>query len=243
VLRAALAGRTSEEAARALVQGMQLVSAEQRRALAQGGAAALAASSDPLIALARLIEPLEREVDRQWTDLVNREVPDDERIARAMFAVFGGSAAPDANFSLRISDGEVKSYPYNGTIAQPFTTFYGLYDRSYSFGGRSPFNLPPRWQQRRDSLNLATPLNAVSTNDIIGGNSGSPVLSRDGEVVGLIFDTNMESLPWRFLFTEARGRSVWVDSRGIVETLRRVYDANAVADELTGGRPASSPTN
>jgi hypothetical protein len=235
VLRAALGGRSPEEAAQHMVRSSQILTAEQRRALAQGGAAA-AASTDPFVALARTIDPLQRELDRQWTELTNQEARHDERIARALLAVFGSSVAPDATFSLRISDGEIRTYPYNGTIAQPFTTLFGLYDRSFGFGGRQPWQLPQRWIARRDSLNLATPLNAISTNDIIGGNSGSPVVSRDGEVVGLIFDGNMESLPGRFLFTEARNRSVWVDSRAIIEALRRVYDAGALADELTGGR-------
>jgi hypothetical protein len=234
VRRAALGDRSPEDAARALVMGAQILTPDQRRMLVQGGPTALAASTDPFVALARVIDPLQRDIDRQWTELLNREVPNDERIARAMLAVFGGSVAPDANGSLRITDGVVSSYPYNGSTAQPYTTFFGLYDRSLGFGGRSPFDLPQRWQQRRDSLNLATPLNSISTNDIIGGNSGSPVISKDGEIVGLIFDGNMESLPWRFLFTEARGRSVWVDSRGIVEALRKVYDAGPLADELTG---------
>ena len=236
VLRAALGGRTPEAAASALTQASQILTPQQRRALVQGGVAAVAASADPLVALARVIEPLERDIDRQWTELLNREVPNDERIGRAMLAVHGSPVAPDANSSLRISDGEVRTYRYNGTIAQPYTTFYGLYDRALGFGGRAPFDLPPRWLARRDSLNLATPYNGISTNDIIGGNSGSPVISRDGEVVGLIFDGNMESLPWRFLFTEATGRSVWVDSRGIIEALRRVYDAGPLADELTRNR-------
>jgi hypothetical protein len=234
VLRAALAGRTPEEAARAMVQGTQILTADQRRGLVQEGEAVIRSSADPFIALARVVEPLQRALDRRWTELLNREVPNDERIARALLAVFGASVAPDANSSLRISDGVVQSYPYNGTTAQPYTTFFGLYDRSIGFGGRSPFDLPPRWQQRRDSLNLATQLDAASTNDIIGGNSGSPVINKDGELVGLIFDGNMESLPWRFVFTEAQGRSVWVDSRAIIEALRHVYDAGALADEMTG---------
>ena len=234
VRRAALGDRTPDEAARQMVNSTTILTPDQRRAFLQTGVGS--PPSDPFVRLAMVIDPLQRDIDRQWTDLVNREVPADERIARAVLAVYGNSVAPDANFTLRISDGVVASYPYNGSMAQPYTTFYGLYDRSIGFGGRPPFGLPARWVARRDSLNLATPYNAVSTNDLIGGNSGSPVLNRDGEIVGLIFDGNMESLPWRFLFTEARGRSVWVDSRGIVEALRGIYGARALADELAGGR-------
>ena len=235
VLRAALQGRSAEDAARAMVRASVIQTNEQRRALLQGGAA-LNASNDPFIQLARVIDPLNRDIQRQWGDLVSQEAQSDERVARALLAVFGNTVAPDATFSLRISDGEVKRYPYNGTVAQPYTTLFGLYDRSAAFNNRFPWQLPPRWSARRDSLNLATPLNAVSTNDIIGGNSGSPVISREGEIVGLIFDGNMEGLPARFLFTEGRGRSVFVDSRGILETLRRIYDAGALADELAGSR-------
>jgi hypothetical protein len=236
VLRTALAGRAPEAAARAMVTTSTILAAAQRRALVTGDAAAIAASNDPFVSLARVIDPLQRDMQRQVEDLVNQEAQNDEHIARALLAVFGNGVAPDATFSLRISDGEIKRYPYNGTQAQPFTTFYGLFDRSFGFGGRSPWSLPPRWLAHKDSVALATPLNAIGTNDIIGGNSGSPVINRDGEIVGLIFDGNVESLPARFLFTEARNRSVWVDSRGIVEALRHVYEAGALADELAGGR-------
>jgi hypothetical protein len=234
VLTAALRGRTPEAAAREMVSHSQILTADQRKALIQGGTAAAAASSDPLLALARVIDPLERELTKQWSALVDQEDQASERVARALLAVFGGKVAPDATFSLRISDGVVKRYPMNGTFAPAFTTLYGLYDRSASFGNVEPWNLMPKWQKARDSLNLATPINAVSTADIIGGNSGSPVINKDGEVVGLIFDENIEALPHRFLFREDSGRSVWVDSRGIIEALRKVYGATALAAELVG---------
>ena len=232
VRKAALGTRTPEGAAREMVRASQIVTADQRRAMVQGGAAAIAASSDPFIALARTLDPLDRDIQRQVTALTDREAQQDERVARALLAVYGSSVAPDATFSLRISDGEVRRYPMNGTVAQPYTTFHGLFDRWAAFSGTAPWNLPARWIERRDSLALETPLNAASTNDIIGGNSGSPVINRDAEVVGLIFDGNIEQLPYRFLFSEERGRSVWVDCRGIVEALRRVYDAGALAEEL-----------
>jgi hypothetical protein len=238
LLKAVLAGRTPEAAAREMVTSSAIVDPAQRQALIQGGEAAIKASTDPFIRLALLIDPVERQITKQVTDLNNRDAWASERIARALLAVFGNTVAPDATFSLRISDGQVMGFPYNGTLAPPFTTFYGMYDRYYSFGGAakpdSPWNLMPRWVQHRDSLNLATPFDAVSTNDIIGGNSGSPVINQNGEIVGLIFDGNIEAQPLRFLFSEAVGRSVWVDSRGIIEALRHVYDAGALADEMTG---------
>ena len=236
LVRMVLAGRTPEAAARDMVSRSQILTADQRQALVQGGAAAVKASADPFIKLALYIDPIERQITRQVTDLTARDTQASERIARALLAVFGNTVSPDATFSLRIQDGEVMGYPYNGTIAPPFTTFYGLYDRFYSFGQKPPFDLTPRWVAHRDSLNLSTPFNAVSTCDIIGGNSGSPVINKNAEIVGLIFDGNIEDQPLRFLYSEAVGRAVWVDSRGIIEALRHVYDAGALADEMTGRR-------
>ncbi len=234
LVRMVLAGRTPEAAAREMVQGSQIVAPDQRQALIQGGAAAVKASTDPFIKLALFIDPQERQITKQVTDLNARDAQASERIARALLAVFGNTVSPDATFSLRIQDGEVMGYRYNGTIAPPFTTFYGMYDRSYSFGQRPPFDLPARWTTHRDSLNLSTPLDAVSTSDIIGGNSGSPVINKNAEIVGLVFDGNIEDQPLRFLYSEAVGRAVWVDSRGIIEALRHVYDAGPLADEMTG---------
>jgi Peptidase S46 len=234
VLLTALRGQSPAEAARSMVAESRIKTAAERQALVDGGAAAVAASSDPFIKLAVMIDPKERDISKRWTDLVNREATQDEQVARALLAVYGSAVAPDATFSLRISDGEILRYPLNGTVAQPFTTFYGLYDRHFSFGGQEPWQLTRRWTERRDSLNLSTPFNVVGTPDIIGGNSGSPVINRDGEVVGLIFDGNIEMLPNRFLFTERVARSVWIDSRAIIEALRKVYDAGTLADELEG---------
>jgi hypothetical protein len=241
VLRQALQGRTPEAAAQAMVDGATLTSGDDRKALATGPRAALAASADPFLQLARVIDPLERALTREAADLTDREAQANEQVARALLAVYGNSVAPDATFSLRISDGEVRRYPMNGTVAAPYTTFNGLYERAAAFGEQPPFDVPARWKERRDSLAPDTPFNGVSTNDIIGGNSGSPVINRDAEVVGLIFDGNIEMLPNRFLFTERVARSVWVDSRAIVHALRRVYDAFPLADELEasrGGAPA-----
>ena len=236
VVKQALRGRTPEAAAAALVDGTTLATADARKALTDGGVAAVAASTDPMIQLARVMDPLERALSKEVSDLNDREAQATEKIARALLAVYGNNVAPDATFSLRISDGEVRRYPMNGTIAAPYTTFNGLYERARVFEEQPPFNLPPRWIERRDSLAPDTPFDAVSTNDIIGGNSGSPVVNRNAEVVGLIFDGNIEMLPNRFLFTERVARSVWVDSRAIMHALRRVYDAHALADELEGTR-------
>jgi hypothetical protein len=236
VVKQALQGRTPEAAAAALVDGTTLATADARKALTDGGVAAVAASDDPMVRLARVIDPLERALSKEVSDLNDRESQATEKIARALLAVYGNNVAPDATFSLRISDGEVRRYPMNGTIAAPYTTFNGLYERARAFEEQPPFNLPPRWVERRDSLAPDTPFNAVSTNDIIGGNSGSAVVNRNAEVVGLIFDGNIEMLPNRFLFTERVARSVWVDSRAIMHALRRVYDAHALADELEGTR-------
>ncbi len=234
VRRAALGNRKPEDVARAMVQKSTIITGEQRKALFESGADSIAASTDPFLKLARVIDPLERANAKRTEALTSREAAANEQVARALLAVYGNSVAPDATFSLRITDGELKRYPSNGTFAPAYTTFYGLYDRSVSFGGEPDWALPTRWQERKDRLDQATPYNAVTTTDIIGGNSGSPVVNKNAEVVGLVFDGNMEMLPNRFLFTEKTARTVYVDSRAIVEALRKIYDAEPLADELTG---------
>jgi peptidase S46-like protein len=185
--------------------------------------------------LARKVDPFFREIRKQYEDTVESVLTSSgEKIAKARFAIYGKSVYPDATFTLRLAYGAVKGYPMNGTKAPSKTTFYGLYDRSASFDDKPPFNLTPRFQGRRERIDLSTPVNFVMTADIIGGNSGSPVINRNGEFVGIIFDGNIESLTGNFVYLEEANRAVAVHSAAIIEALRKAYDAPAVADELEG---------
>jgi Peptidase S46 len=232
---AVLGGRPASEVAKALVSGTKLKDPAVRQALVDGGAAAVAASTDPLIVVARKIDPLGRAIRKFYDDEVQAPITrSSEKIAQARWKLYGKTVSPDATFTLRLAYGTVKGYPAEGTEVPSLTTFYGLFDRSFSHGGKAPWDLPARWLDKRTNLDLATPLNFVSTNDIIGGNSGSPVVNRAGELVGVVFDGNLQSLGWDYIFTEEVGRAVSVDSRGILEALRKVFDADPLVKEILG---------
>jgi hypothetical protein len=234
-VKSVLGGRTAAEVAEEAMSGTKIADPTFRKSLVEGGEAAVAASTDPLIVLARKVDPFVRESQKWYEDKVeSAEVAAGEKIGKARFAAFGKSAYPDATFTLRLTYGSVKGYAMNGTQAPTKTTFYGLYDRAYSFDLKFPYELPARYLERKGALDLSTPLNFVSTCDIIGGNSGSPVINRQGEFVGLIFDGNIESLVGNYVYSDEKNRAVAVHSSAIIEGLRKLYDAGALADELQG---------
>ena len=234
-VQAVLHGGTVDETVKSLIDGTKLGDVAARQALLDGGEAAIAASTDPMIVAARRVDPIVRESQRKLRDTVDSVLtPAGEKLGKARFLVYGKNAYPDATFTLRLSYGTVDGFPYNGTIAPPITTFYGLYDRADSFGNKAPFDLTPKEAAGVGKLDLSTPLDFVSTGDIIGGNSGSPVVNREGELVGLIFDGNIESLAGDFVYDGTKNRAVAVHSAGMIEGLRKLYGAGALADELEG---------
>jgi len=233
-VQAILQGGDVYKTVAALVDGTKLADPAFRRALVEGGEAAVAASNDPMIVAARRLDPIVRESTKQRQALAGKITPSEEKLGKARFLAYGREAYPDATFTLRLSYGTVAGYPYNGTVAPPFTTFWGLYDRAASFSNKAPFNLTPREEAARDKISLSTPFDFVSTNDIIGGNSGSPVVNREGELVGLVFDGNIESLAGDYVYEGERNRTVAVHSAGMLEGVRKIYHADALADELEG---------
>lgn len=197
-------------------------------------------SDDPSVPVIEALAPMFLNVSRQMQDIRETEQSLNARLSRARFVIFGSTFPPDANGSLRLSDGRVRGYRYNGTVAPPFTNFFGLYDRYFSHNEQA-WSLPSQWLTAVDSLDLGTPLNLVSTNDISGGSSGSPLLNEDLEVVGVVFDSNVEGLPNEYLYRRQAARAVSVDVRGILEALREVYGADRLVQEITTGDRPSPP--
>lgn len=230
-----LQGKTPADAAKNMIANTKLDDVVVRKQLYEGGQAAIDASTDLLIVVMRAIDGTARTARKEFEDKVDSVTRrDGTLVAKARFAQSGFSQPPDATFTLRLSYGTVKGYQENGKAIPFATNIGGAYEHAAEHNSQSPYNLPESWMKSKAKLDLKTPLNFVSTADVIGGNSGSPTVNKKGEVVGIIFDGNIESLPWNFAFSDKQGRAVSVDSRGIQEALRKIYGATALADELLG---------
>jgi Peptidase S46 len=249
VVAKVLNGQDPAQAAKTLIEGSKLDDVAVRKQLYEGGQAAVTASTDPLIILMRNIDPEARKYRTQYDDEVESvERRSGATLSKIRFAELGTNFYPDATFTLRLSYGAVKGYTEDGrgsvvpagTKLPYFTNFAGAFEHAAKHNNQPPYKLPASWMQNKSKINLQTPLNAIETADIIGGNSGSPVVNKAGDVVGIIFDGNIQSLPWNFQYEDGIGRSLHVDSRGILEALRHIYGATRVADELEGKTAAAS---
>jgi hypothetical protein len=230
-----MAGKSPDARAAELVGGTKLADVAVRRQLAEGGRAAIEQSQDPMIQLARLVDPPARRV----RTIYEQHVEEPQRVAygtlaHSRFALYGTETYPDATFTLRLSIGTVKDYRAGGRTLPVWTDFAGLYRTAAEHENAFPFNLAKVWLDRKGRLNPGTPLNFICTNDIIGGNSGSPVVNRAGELVGIAFDGNIESLVWDYIYDDQQGRSLAVHGSAILEALQKIYDAAPLADELSG---------
>ena len=231
-----LAGQSPRARAAALVMGTKVRDVEFRKRLYAGGADAVAGSGDPMIELARLVDGEAREARKLVESQDELKQQAQAAIAKARFALEGTGKYPDATFTLRLSFGRIQGYEENGQTVAPFTTLAGLYERNNRMKNLPPFDLPPRWLKKKSALNLKTPFNFINTADIIGGNSGSPVVNRAGEFVGIIFDGNLQSLVLDFAYDDVQARALSVDSRGILEALDKVYGVRDLVKELKTGK-------
>ncbi len=236
IVKEAFGGNDMNAAVKYVLDNTAFTSKEGAEKFAKMSAEDMKKSSDPLIKFIvgskdklDVLQPKRKEVEARID--INAQM-----LGQALFSIYGTKIPPDATLTLRIADGVIKSYNYNGTIAPPFTTFYGMYDRYYSHGKQFPWTLPERWANPPAEFRLETQFNLVSTNDIIGGNSGSAMINVNGEVVGLVFDGNIESLPGRYIFTTELNRTVSVDSRGLLEAVKNLYKAERLAYEMEFGK-------
>jgi len=233
VIKTVLGDKSPVERAAELIKGTQLKDVAFRKKLYAGGKAALDAAHDPMIDIARAIDPTARQAKKVFETQEEIKQQAYAEIAKVRFATQGTSTYPDATFTLRLSYGAVRGYEENGKQIPAFTNFAGIYERSARHENQPPFDPPQRWIEKKDKLALTTPFNFVSDADIIGGNSGSPVVNQAGEFVGIIFDGNIQSLVLDCIFTDKQARAVSVDSAAILEALRNVYDAQPLVDELS----------
>jgi len=237
LVKSVLGTESPDQLAQRLVSGTKLGDAAVRKALFDGGKPAIAASTDPMIVMARNLDPQLRALRKATEDQITAPSrAASEQIAKARFAVYGTRIDPDATFTLRLSYGAVKGFA-NESNAQvpPYTTIGGLFGRAT---GADPYVLPKSWLDAKSSLNLSTPMNVSTTNDIIGGNSGSPLIDQRGDIVGLIFDGNIFSLGGDYGYDPVRNRSIAVDSRAMLEAMSKVYHADRIVQEITAARAA-----
>ena len=234
-IKTILNGKTPGEAYKHLMENTKLRNKSTRNSLVKGGLKAIEKSKDPMVEAAYKLEPYMTDLRRR-SEVYNSIIADNAaRIAKARFDVYGHDVYPDATFTLRLSYGCVETYPMEGTLAQPYTTFQGLYDRADSWGPEArwgAWSLPERWDEARNTINLRAPYNFITNNDITGGNSGSPLVDQKGELVGLAFDGNIQSLAGTYYFDPRVNRTVAVDSRGIIEALSKVMGAKHLVDEI-----------
>jgi hypothetical protein len=236
LVKMVLGDKSPVERASELIKGTQLKDVALRKKLYAGGKAAIEAAHDPMIDVARAIDATGRQAKKVFETQEETKQQAYAEIAKARFATEGTNTYPDATFTLRLSYGTVRGYEENGKQIPAFTNFAGMYERAGEHENKPPFDLPQRWIDKKDKLALTTPFNFVSDADIIGGNSGSPVVNHAGEFVGIIFDGNIQSLVLDCIFTDKQARAVSVDSAAILEALRNVYDAQPLVDELSSAK-------
>lgn len=236
VVKSAFNNNNKMGAVKYVLDNSMLTNKEGAMKLSKMTAEELKSTNDPLIKFLSESKKTLEGLQAKRKEVEARIDINGQMLGQALFGLYGTSIPPDATLTLRIADGVIKSFDYNGTIAPPFTTFYGMYDRYYSHGKKFPWDLPERWLNRPAEFDLETPFNLVSTNDIIGGNSGSAMINTNAEVVGLVFDGNIESLPGRYIFTTDYNRTVSVDSRGLLEVVKDLYKAKRLAYEMENGK-------
>ncbi|MCH9030152.1 MAG: S46 family peptidase, partial [Bacteroidetes bacterium] len=206
------------------------------RELVAKGPEAILSGDDPFIYFILSAEEITKELNKKVDELITHESFYNEELGRALFEVYGTSIPPDATFTLRISDGVVRGFPYNGTIAPPFTTFFGMYDRYNSFDKEYPWSLPIRWINPPKDFDLSTRFNFVTTNDLTGGSSGSPMINKNAEIVGVSFDGNIQGLSGNFIFRSEENRTVGLHSEGMIEAIEKIYKFIRLAEELKNGK-------
>jgi len=225
-------GKTGDEAVDYILSNSSLTNADDMKELVEEGPDSILSGNDPFIYFILTTKETSEELDAKMDELTELEDTFNEKLGRALFEVYGTSIPPDATFTVRISDGIVKSFPYNGTTAPAYTTFYGMYDRYYSFNKKFPWSLPERWENPPEDFDLSTKFNFITTNDLTGGSSGSAMINKDAEVVGIAFDGNIQGLPGNFIYRTEIIRAVGLHSSGMIEVLEKIYNLKRISEEL-----------